>query len=86
MLIAQGLLFPLFLFSSGRSFPYNLFSFLANDPKLVIPNLPKTSGACYLYGMLSQLPFCPEETPLNLSTYLSHEMHFNGFLVNNASF
>lgn len=82
----QGLLLPFFLFNIGKSFPYNLLSFFARDPKLVMPNLPNTSGTCYLYGILSQFPFCPEETPLNLSTYLSQEIHFKGFLVRRASF
>jgi hypothetical protein len=77
----------LFLFANtGMSLLSNLLSFLVSEPKLVIPNLPKTYGECYLLGKASQFPFILLAVPKNLSISLSHEIHFTCFFVIKASF
>lgn len=84
-----SVLLLLFFFerSTGSYFDYNFFNFLEREPKPVIPNLPNSSGECYLYGILSQFPReLVDASLLILSISLSHDIHFNCFLVNKASF
>ena len=61
-------------------------SFLASDPKFVIPKRPKTYGECSLEGNASQFPLMLLTVPENLSMSLSQEIHFTCFLVSKASF
>lgn len=78
--------FALFLLSMGSSLPSNFLIFFANEPKLVIPNLPNISGGWSLYGRPSQFPLGLEIIPENLSSSLSQEIHLICFFVRSASF
>ncbi len=86
--IGWSTLFPFFLARRmGSYFDSSFFSFFDKDPNPVIPNFPNIYGECSLLGKASQFPLPVVVANLFiLSMSLSHDMHFNCFLVNNASF